>query len=99
MINTDALDYGGSGVGNFGAVAAEQIEWHGRPFSASLSVPPLGAVWLRPGEGTGEMTRWLPNSPSPTGHVAPNGLLAPNPIRRTSRWSDPSGPARGRFRQ
>ncbi|HPE12241.1 MAG: 1,4-alpha-glucan branching protein GlgB [Actinobacteria bacterium] len=48
VINTDALDYGGSGVGNFGAVAAEQIEWHGRPFSASLSVPPLGAVWLRP---------------------------------------------------
>ncbi len=48
VINTDALEYGGSGVGNFGAVQAEQIEWHGRPFSASLSVPPLGAVWFRP---------------------------------------------------
>jgi 1,4-alpha-glucan branching enzyme len=48
VINTDAQDYGGSGVGNFGAVQAEQIEWHGRPFSASVSVPPLGAVWFRP---------------------------------------------------
>jgi 1,4-alpha-glucan branching enzyme len=48
VINTDAHEYGGSGVGNFGRVLAEEIEWHGRPFSASLSVPPLGAVWLRP---------------------------------------------------
>ena len=47
-INTDALDYGGSGVGNFGAVEAEAVEWHGRPFSARMSVPPLGAIWLRP---------------------------------------------------
>jgi 1,4-alpha-glucan branching enzyme len=48
VINTDASEYGGSGVGNFGAVHAEQVEWHGRPFSASVSVPPLGAVWFRP---------------------------------------------------
>jgi 1,4-alpha-glucan branching enzyme len=48
VVNTDALDYGGSGVGNFGAVEAEAVEWHGRPFSARMSVPPLGAVWLRP---------------------------------------------------
>jgi 1,4-alpha-glucan branching enzyme len=48
VINTDAHDYGGSGVGNFGQVLAEEIEWHGRPFSARLSVPPLAAVWLRP---------------------------------------------------
>ncbi|MEZ5119387.1 MAG: 1,4-alpha-glucan branching protein GlgB [Candidatus Nanopelagicales bacterium] len=48
VINTDASEYGGSGVGNFGAVGAEQIEWHGRPFSASVSVPPLAAVWFRP---------------------------------------------------
>jgi 1,4-alpha-glucan branching enzyme len=48
VVNTDAHEYGGSGVGNFGAVEAEPVEWHGRPFSASLSVPPLGAVWLTP---------------------------------------------------
>ena len=49
VLNTDAQEYGGSGVGNFGGVEADDWEWHGRPFSASISVPPLGAVWLSPG--------------------------------------------------
>ena len=48
VLNTDAQEYGGSGVGNFGGVDADDWEWHGRPFSASMSVPPLGAVWLSP---------------------------------------------------
>ena len=48
VLNTDAHEYGGSGVGNFGGVDADDWEWHGRPFSASISVPPLGAVWLSP---------------------------------------------------
>jgi 1,4-alpha-glucan branching enzyme len=48
VINTDAGAYGGSGVGNLGAVHAEDIAAHGFPASASLRVPPLGALWLRP---------------------------------------------------
>ena len=48
VLNTDAEVYGGSGVGNLGAVHAEEIPWHGRPFSAVVRVPPLGALWLRP---------------------------------------------------
>ena len=48
VLNTDAEDYGGSGVGNLGAVQAEEVPWHGRPFSAAVRVPPLGALWLRP---------------------------------------------------
>jgi 1,4-alpha-glucan branching enzyme len=48
VLNTDAAQYGGSGVGNLGAVEAEPIPWHGRPASVSLRVPPLGAVWLTP---------------------------------------------------
>ena len=47
VLNTDAEAYGGSGVGNFGQVTAEDVPWHARPASASISVPPLGAVWLR----------------------------------------------------
>jgi 1,4-alpha-glucan branching enzyme len=47
-INTDAADYGGSGVGNFGGVEAENVPWHGQPFSAELQLPPLGVVWLVP---------------------------------------------------
>ncbi|GII21456.1 1,4-alpha-glucan branching protein GlgB [Planosporangium mesophilum] len=48
VVNTDADVYGGSGVGNLGAVQAENVPWHNMPASASLRVPPLGALWLRP---------------------------------------------------
>jgi 1,4-alpha-glucan branching enzyme len=47
VLNTDAAEYGGSGVGNLGVVTAEETPWAGRPASANLVVPPLGAVWLK----------------------------------------------------
>ncbi|PZG01438.1 1,4-alpha-glucan branching protein GlgB [Micromonospora deserti] len=47
VLNTDAHHYGGSGVGNLGAVPAEDVPWQGFPASAALQVPPLGALWLR----------------------------------------------------
>jgi len=47
IVNTDAEVYGGSGVGNYGSITAEDTPSHGLAASASLSVPPLGAVWLR----------------------------------------------------
>ena len=50
LINTDADMYGGSGVGNMGAVTAEPIPWGGQPFSAEVTLPPLGGVWLVPDE-------------------------------------------------
>ncbi len=46
MLNTDAEIYGGSGVGNMGAVGATDDPWHGVPASALIRVPPLAAVWL-----------------------------------------------------
>jgi 1,4-alpha-glucan branching enzyme len=49
VLNTDAADYGGSGVGNLGGVHTDDLQWHGMPVSARLRVPPLGALWLRPG--------------------------------------------------
>ena len=48
VLNTDAEGYGGSGVGNLGAVVASESSWHGQPASATLVVPPLGALWLVP---------------------------------------------------
>jgi 1,4-alpha-glucan branching enzyme len=50
-INTDACDYGGSGVGNGGLVEAEPVSWHGRPYSLVLTLPPLGALALSPEHG------------------------------------------------
>ncbi len=47
LLNTDAEIYGGSGVGNYGSVRAEAIPMHGRDFSASVNIPPLGAIWLK----------------------------------------------------
>jgi 1,4-alpha-glucan branching enzyme len=46
VLNTDAEGYGGSGVGNYGAVDAVEEPWHGQPFSATVAAPPLGVVWL-----------------------------------------------------
>ncbi|WPF83356.1 1,4-alpha-glucan branching protein GlgB [Sanguibacter sp. 4.1] len=48
VMNTDAQVYGGSGVGNLGAVHSDDVPWTGRPFSALVQVPPLGAVYLTP---------------------------------------------------
>ena len=48
VLNTDAAIYGGSGVGNLGAVQAVEEKWHGRPASATITVPPLGVLWLAP---------------------------------------------------
>ena len=47
VLNTDALLYGGSGVGNAGAVEAEPVPSHDRPHSLRLVLPPLAAVFLR----------------------------------------------------
>ncbi|MFF9562765.1 1,4-alpha-glucan branching protein GlgB [Leifsonia sp. NPDC014704] len=48
LLNTDAEAYGGSGVGNLGSVTALDEPWMGRPASAVLTLPPLGALWLKP---------------------------------------------------
>ena len=50
LVNTDAREYGGSGMGNAGGVGADAVPWHGQPFSVSLTLPPLATVILRPGE-------------------------------------------------
>ncbi|NEW42567.1 1,4-alpha-glucan branching protein GlgB [Nocardia cyriacigeorgica] len=46
ILNTDAVEYGGSGIGNLGAVVADEEPWHGRPASAVLALAPSSAVWL-----------------------------------------------------
>jgi len=47
-LNTDSELYGGTNVGNLGGVEAEPNPWQGQPFSAELTLPPLGVVWLVP---------------------------------------------------
>ena len=47
-LNTDDLHLGGSGVGNGGQVYATDRTWHGQPFSADVTLPPLAVLWLVP---------------------------------------------------
>ena len=49
LLNSDAKEYGGSGMGNLGGVQAEEVPAHGRPFSLKLTLPPLGALFLKTG--------------------------------------------------
>jgi 1,4-alpha-glucan branching enzyme len=35
-------------VGNLGGVEAQATSWHDLPYSAELTLPPLGVVWLVP---------------------------------------------------
>ena len=46
IVNSDARDYGGSGMGNLGGVATNPIPAHGRMHSITLTLPPLGALLL-----------------------------------------------------
>jgi 1,4-alpha-glucan branching enzyme len=46
VLNSDSEFYGGSNVGNFGAIETQPIESHGYPQSLALTLPPLGALVL-----------------------------------------------------
>jgi 1,4-alpha-glucan branching enzyme len=47
ILNSDAAEYGGSGMGNLGGKEAEEIPCHGRPWSLDLTLPPLAAVFFK----------------------------------------------------
>jgi 1,4-alpha-glucan branching enzyme len=47
ILNTDAAEYWGSGVGNLGGLEANPVPAHGRNRSVTLTLPPLGAVFLK----------------------------------------------------
>jgi 1,4-alpha-glucan branching enzyme len=47
LLNSDSKEYGGSNMGNAGGVQAEPIPTHGRPYSLSLTLPPLAALFLK----------------------------------------------------
>ncbi len=48
LLNSDAAEYGGSGMGNAGGVTADEVPTHGRAYSLALVLPPLAAVVLKP---------------------------------------------------
>jgi 1,4-alpha-glucan branching enzyme len=48
LLNSDAPLYGGSGQGNLGGVDAAPVSMHGHLHSVTLTLPPLGALFLKP---------------------------------------------------
>jgi 1,4-alpha-glucan branching enzyme len=48
LFNSDAAEFGGSNVNNRGLVRAEATEWHGRPYSISITLPPLAVLIFKP---------------------------------------------------
>jgi 1,4-alpha-glucan branching enzyme len=47
LFNSDAEEFGGSGVGNFGSVTAVGEPWGDLPASAHVTLPPLGVLFLK----------------------------------------------------
>ncbi|GAN74499.1 glycogen branching enzyme [Acidiphilium multivorum AIU301] len=47
VLNTDAVEYGGSGLGNLGGIDSDDRPAHGFAQSLSLTLPPLAALILR----------------------------------------------------
>ncbi len=46
-VHTIAEEYGGSGHGNSGGTVAAPISLHGRPYSLTITMPPLGAIFFK----------------------------------------------------
>ncbi len=47
LLNSDGLEYGGSGLGNSGGVRAAPEAWRDRPATITLLLPPLGVIVLK----------------------------------------------------
>jgi len=48
ILNSDSEIYGGSNMGNMGGLHAENIHFHGKPFSLELQIPPLSTIVFKP---------------------------------------------------
>jgi 1,4-alpha-glucan branching enzyme len=48
LLDTDSRFYGGSDVGNDGGFVAREEPANGQPWSATVTLPPLGVLWLAP---------------------------------------------------
>ncbi len=47
VLNSDSTEYGGGGMGNLGRVEASSVSCHNRPYSLSLTLPPLATLFFK----------------------------------------------------
>ena len=48
VLNTDATEFGGSGLTNGGSITGVEVAHYGRPASAQIIVPPMATLWFKP---------------------------------------------------
>jgi 1,4-alpha-glucan branching enzyme len=48
IFNSDALEFGGSGVGNMGGFWSDEVKWDNKTYSLNLTLPPLGIIIFKP---------------------------------------------------
>jgi 1,4-alpha-glucan branching enzyme len=83
-LNSDSQAYGGSNVGNAGAVMAAAIPCHGRPFSLDLTLPPLATLVLAAAsEGVDGWRRCGPRTCQPADYT---GLNRSSRAEGSLRW-------------
>jgi len=63
ILNTDAHEYGGSGVGNMGRVSTTPLPCRGEPNTLRLTLPPLGAIVLEYDDSSGDKNSAPEGSP------------------------------------
>jgi 1,4-alpha-glucan branching enzyme len=44
ILNSDATEYAGGGLGNLGGAKSDPIPWNDKPYSVNLTLPPLGML-------------------------------------------------------
>jgi len=104
VLNSDAAIYGGSNVGNCGAVMAEAKTWHNLPCSAEFTLPPLSILVFRPerpvvekvasaDQAPGEGRQPVPSSPADDSEASP--ASAPGKAGTPSQGKKPSIAASG----
>lgn len=47
VLNSNALEYGGTGVGNQTKLCAQAVEWNNQPYLIEITVPPLSTVFFK----------------------------------------------------
>ncbi len=96
ILNTDAEVYDGTGlIGNLGQVIAHPVPSHGYVASASVTIPPLAAVWLRLEPELDEEQEIEPERVT-RGVIAAARAASPNATRTDNALTGPAQPRRAK---
>ncbi len=89
ILNSDAVEYDGSGLRNQ-VCHADQIPWHQQPYSVLLTLPPLGAVMLKPtGDRMPEISAIETRTKAPAYAIGAAGNTSPpTPTLAYAAWAE-----------